>query len=211
MTQKMEIKFSSVLTAEEVRKAENLWIVSIQQNLLLDPKYEQWKSQLDLFVDDKGLIRCRVRLSNAELPFSAKYPVLLPRSHPITTLIIQRCHEAVGHNGVKETLVQLRSQYWIIKGRQTVKGHIFKCVVCRRYEGHSYPSESVPDLPGFRVKGDFAFSFTGVDFAGPLFVKNRKSDMRKVYICLFTCATSRAIHLELVNDLTADTFIHCFH
>ena len=111
MTQKMEVKFSPVLTAEEVRKAENLWIVSIQQNLLLDPKYEQWKPQLGLFVDDKGLIRCRGRLSNAELPYSAKYPVLLPRSHPVTTLIIQRCHEAVGHNGVKETLVQLRSQY----------------------------------------------------------------------------------------------------
>ena len=103
--------------------------------------------------------------------------------------------------------MQLRSQYWIIKGRQTVKGHIFKCVVCRRYEGHSYPSESVPDLPGFRVKGDFAFSFTRMDFASPLLLKNRKSDMRKVYICLFTCATSRAIHLELVNDLTADTFL----
>ena len=110
-----------------------------------------------------------------------------------------------------DTMVsRLRSQYWIIKGRQTVKGHIFTCVVCGRYEGHSYPSESVPDLPGFRVKGDFAFSFTGIDFAGPLFVKNRKSDMRKVYICLFTCATSRAIYLELVNDLTADTFLHCF-
>ena len=38
----------------------------------------------------------------------------------------------------------------------------------------SYPLESVPDLPGFRVKGDFAFSFTGTDFSGPLFVKNRK-------------------------------------
>ena len=192
----MEVKFSPALTAEEVRKAENLWIVSIQQNLLHHPRYEQWKSQLGLFLDDKGLIRCRGRLSNAELPYSANYPALLPRSHPITTLIIQRCHEAVGHNGVKETLVHLRSQYWIIKGRQTAKSHIFKCVVCRRYEGHLYPSESVP---GFGVKGDFPFSFIGIDFAGPLFVKNRKSNMRKVYICLFTCATSRAIHLVLVT------------
>ena len=71
-----------------------------------------------------------------------------------------------------------------------------------------YLSESLPDLPGFRVKGDFAFSFTGIDFAAPLFVKNRKSDMRKVYTCLFT--TARAIHLELVNDLTADAFLCCF-
>ena len=68
----------------------------------------------------------------------------------------------------------------------------------------------MPDLLGFRVKGDFAFSFTGIDFACPLFVKNRKSDMTKVYISLFTCANSRAIHLKLVSDLTADTFLHCF-
>ena len=57
MTQKMEVKFSPVLRAKDVRKAENQWVVSIQQNLLLDPKYEQWKSQLGLLVDDKGLIR----------------------------------------------------------------------------------------------------------------------------------------------------------
>ena len=91
-TPKMEIKIFLVLTAEEIRKAENLLIVSISKNLLHNPKYEQWKSQLGLFVDDKGLIRCGGKLSNAELPYSAKYPVLLPRSHPITTLIIQRCH-----------------------------------------------------------------------------------------------------------------------
>ena len=60
-------------------------------------------------MDDKGLIRYKGRLSNAELIlYSAKYRVLLPRSHPITALIIQRCHEAVRHNGVKETLAQLR-------------------------------------------------------------------------------------------------------
>ena len=81
--------------------------MSIQQNLLLDPKYDQWMSQLGLFVDDKGLIRCRGRLSNAELPYSAKYPVLLPGSHPITTLIIQRSHEAVGYNGVKVEITVL--------------------------------------------------------------------------------------------------------
>ena len=70
---------------------------------------------------------------------------------------------------------------------------------------------SVPDLPGFRVKGVFAFSFTGVDFATPLFVKNRKLDIKKVYICLFTCASSRAVLQEIVNDLTPDTFLCCFH
>ena len=57
-----------------------------------------------------------------------------------------------------------------------------------------------------------ALSCVGVDFAGPLFVKSKVKDdpeMAKVYIALFTCATSRAVHLELVSRLDAPTFLLC--
>ena len=57
-----------------------------------------------------------------------------------------------------------------------------------------------------------AFSCVGVDFAGPLFVKSKVKDdpeMTKVDIALFTCATSRAVHLELVSSLDAPTFLLC--
>ena len=53
------------------------------------------------------------------------------------------------------------------------------------------------------------FTYTGVDFTGALYVKDGSQEV-KVYLCLFTCATTRAIHLEIVQDLTADTFLLAF-
>ena len=63
-------------------------------------------------------------------------------------------------------------------------------------------------LPDFRVKQARPFNSIGVDFAGPLFVKNGKKVV-KVYICLFTCSVTRAIHLEMVESLNTSAFIHC--
>ena len=53
------------------------------------------------------------------------------------------------------------------------------------------------------------FSSVGVDFAGPLFVKSKNGHIRKVYITLFTCCVTRAVHLELVDDLSVETFKRC--
>ena len=65
-------------------------------------------------------------------------------------------------------------------------------------------------LPEFRISDDFAFTSVGVDFAGPVYVKDvfsKKGEMNKAYITLFTCATCRAVHLELVPNLSAESFI----
>ena len=113
------------------------------------------------------------------------------------------------HNGLKETLTEGRSKYWIPKGRQTVKKELLGCNICRRFQGRSYPVAESPNLPESRVRDVHAFSCVGVDFAGPLFVKPKVKDdpeMTKVYFALFTCATSRAVHLELVPSLDAQRF-----
>ena len=65
-------------------------------------------------------------------------------------------------------------------------------------------------LPEFRVKEEHAFSSIGIDFAGPLFVRGPSGESKKAYVALFTCGTSRAVHLELVPNLTAETFLLCF-
>ena len=90
-----------------------------------------------------------------------------------------------------------------------MKKELFGCNICQRFQGRSYPVAESPDLPEFQVRDMHAFSCVGVDFAGPLFVKSNvkdDSEMTKVYIALFTCATSRAVHLELVSSLDATTF-----
>ena len=86
---------------------------------------------------------------------------------------------------------------------------IGKCQICRRLEGKAYKSPPVAELPNFRVNETLPFSNTGVDFAGPLFVKTDTGEMKKVYIALFTCCVTRAIHLELVEDLHTMSFVNC--
>ena len=117
------------------------------------------------------------------------------------------------HNGVKETLCSLREKYWIARGRQVVKREIHMCNVCRKLEGKPYASPDHAPLPDFRVSEEYPFSHTGVDFAGPIYVKTsvrKETEVTKSYIALYTCASTRAVHLELVPNLTADGFIRSF-
>ena len=167
---------------------------------------------LGVFTDEKGVLRCKGRIQNSSLSYATKFPVLLPRTHHFTRLVIQRCHESVKHNGLRETLTELRANYWIVRGRQLVKSFITRCFICKRSAGKPYQSQPTPPLPDFRVANDPAFFNIGVDFAGPLYVRDiyQKSKMHKCYIALFTCTSSRAIHLELVPDLSADSFIRSF-
>ena len=95
------------------------------------------------------------------------------------------------------------------KGRQVVKYVLNRCVVCKKMEGKSFSPAPTASLPDFRVNKAPPFSKTGVDFAGPLFVKDKSNEMRKVYVALFTCCVTRAVHLELVEDLSVETFKRC--
>ncbi|XP_068708261.1 uncharacterized protein [Montipora foliosa] len=198
------------LKQEEIKRARELWIREVQGSVLDDEKFDQVKVSLSLYKDDKGILRCGSRLKNAPIPFNALFPIFLPKSSHFTNLVINECHLKVLNNGVRETLTELRYCFWAVKGRQAVKTVIGKCSVCKKIEGRSYAVPHSPPLPEFRLSDEFVFSRVGVDFAGPMYVRDifaKGGGMNKVYIALFTCATSRAVHLELVPSLTAESFI----
>ncbi|XP_068734548.1 uncharacterized protein [Montipora capricornis] len=198
------------LKQEEIERTRELWIREVQGSVLNDEKFDQVKVSLSLYKDDKGILKCGGRLKNAPIPFNARFPIFLPRSSHLTNLVINECHLKVLHKGVRETLTELRSCFWVVKGRQAVKTVIAKCSVCKKIEGRRYSVPHSPTLPEFRSSDEFAFSRVGVDFAGPMYVRDifaKGGGMNKVYIALFTCATSRAVHLELVPSLTAERFI----
>ena len=125
-------------------------------------------------------------------------------------MIILDSHERVLHHGIETTLSDVRSKFWIVKGRKAVKSVLRKCVTCRRYQGRPLLPPETPDLPDYRVNTLYAFQCTGLDYAGPLFIKNNTDTTLKVYILLFTCASSRALHLELTPDMKALAFIRAF-
>ena len=200
----------STLTPQEIATAEKLWIVQAQHDLVLQKDFDSLKRQFGLFLDEKGLWRCSGRLQNADLPFTTKHPILLPRKHPYTSLLVDDAHRRVNHNGVKETLTEVRQRYWIVKGWSLVRPAIHRCVTCKKHEGSPFSGPPPPPLPEFRIKEDPAFTYTGVDFAGPLFFRDASSgSSRKVWICLFTCLVTRAVYLDIVSDLSTATFIRC--
>ena len=150
-------------------------------------------------------------MSNSCLPPAAQNPILLDKKLHLSTLIVMDAHKRVIHDGVKETLAELRSTYWLVRGRQFIRKLIHGCVVCRKLEGKPCQGIPPPPLPEYRVQQSRPFQTTGVDFAGPLYV--RTSDAvgnLKVWLCLYTCCSTRAVHLDLVRNMTATTFMRSF-
>ena len=114
------------------------------------------------------------------------------------------------HCGLRSTLAELRTRYWISKGWKFVKKMLKRCFICRKMEGRPFHSPPPAAIPKYRVTEAAPFSNVEIDFAGPLYVKEKKGDSSKVYICLFVCCVTRALHLELVQNLTASAFLNCF-
>ena len=209
------------ISGEETDRAEMVLIKSIQSKafikelhyLFKDDK-EQTKaplyvSQFNLFLDTHRVLRCRSRVSKSSVIDSGKNPILLPPGHHYAFLLIKEAHKEVYHNGTRETLNLLRQTYWVPRGREMVKKFVRKCLLCKKLEGLPFRTSFNPDLPPDRVDDSPPFTNTGLDFAGPLIVKYAAGS-KKCYICLFTCMSTRAIHLELVESLEVDAFIRAF-
>ena len=113
--------------------------------------------------------------------------------------------------GIKSTLNYLRIHgLWILKSRQAVSSVISDCIVCKRYNvlSQKYPGPAV--LPSSRVKLSVPFAHTGVDYTGHYYIRDDQGGKVKVYILIFTCSNSRAVHLESVSNMSTSEFILAF-
>ena len=93
------------------------------------------------------------------------------------------------HSGTGATITALRQTYWTPSVRQYVKSLLRKCVVCLKVTGKPFPEPDPASLPQSRMQDVHPFTYTGVDFTGALYVKGGLQEV-KVYLCLFTCATT---------------------
>ena len=159
------------------------------------------------FIDPAdGLMKVDGRLKHAKLPQHARQPVILPSDHRLTSLIIDDAHNEINHAGVEHTLAIVRRKYYLTKGRRSVRKTLARCVKCRRRRAQPQPPimTSLPNerlLPFVRP-----FSTSGLDFFEPFnTVIGRRTEKR--YGLLITCFSTRAIHLELVYSLSADSFL----
>ncbi|XP_063991157.1 uncharacterized protein LOC135169789 [Diachasmimorpha longicaudata] len=166
-------------------------------------------SKLTPFLDKDGLIRVGGRLRNAMIPFSQRHPIIIPKSHPVTKLIIEEAHVSQLHAGPQAVLYHIRQQYWPLDGRNSVRRIIHQCIRCTRLKPPSV-NYIMGNLPSARVTESRPFTNVGIDYCGPFFVKEKKFRNRgrvKVYVAVFTCLAIKAAHLEVVSDLTTEAFL----
>ncbi|XP_033313666.1 uncharacterized protein LOC117212747 [Bombus bifarius] len=165
-------------------------------------------TRLNPFIDKEGLLRVGGRLSHSSMTFAQKHPIVLPKSS-VTTRIIEHEHKIHMHSGTQATLYAVRQRYWPVDGRSQVWRAIKGCVRCCRAQPP--PVEYVMgNLPEARVTESRPFTNVGVDYCGPFHIKEKRDRNRrqiKVYVAIFVCLAIKAVHIELVDDLTSEAFI----
>ena len=158
---------------------------------------------------ENGVIRVSRRLEHVKIPENQKHPIILPRSHYITKLIIRTEHVEQMHAGPQATLYSIREKYWPIDGRNITRHVIRECVTCFKVKprGVEY---FIGNLPEHRLQPNRPFLNVGVDYCGPLFIKENPHQNRnkvKAYVSVFVCFATKAVHLEFVGDLTTVSFL----
>lgn len=129
------------------------------------------------------------------------YPIYLPPKHLLALKIVERAHR------VGLTMSKVRYDYWIPRLRSLAKKVTGKCYGCKRF--HTTPLSSPPqgNLPKERAEGEVLFEETGVDYAGPIYYKRNGGTDRKAYIIIYTCSLTRAVHLEILLDMSCEEFL----
>ncbi|XP_058827074.1 uncharacterized protein LOC131687050 [Topomyia yanbarensis] len=156
-----------------------------------------------------GIIRVGGRLHNAAIPVDGRHPIVLPK-HRFTDMIATREHHKTLHAGPSLLLSSLRQRFWPLGGRNLVRNIVHGCMVCARAKPKPL-QQLMGDLPSVRVNQAYPFQNVGVDLAGPMYVRtslrNKRSPFFKAYITVYVCMATKAVHLDLVSDLTTSTFI----
>ena len=154
-----------------------------------------------------GLLCVGGRLRHASIEAEARNPTIMPKKAHVVDLLVRHYHAKAGHSGREHILSLICEKYWIIKGRMAVRRVLSSCFHCKR-RLQPPDSQKMSDLPYERVTpGEPPFTFVGVDYFGPFYVKRGRC-MEKKYGVLFTCLAMRAVHIEVAHSLDTSSFIN---
>lgn len=161
-------------------------------------------------IDDNGILRVGGRLRQSEHTYETKHPIILAKESRLSELLIREIHfNNTMHGGTSIVLNKIRAKYWPLGGRQKAKRIINRCTACTRYKSKCL-SQQMGDLPMHRIIQGKPFLRASVDFAGPMYIRSglkRSKTVTKAYIAVFVCMATKAVHLEVVSDLTSDAFL----
>nr|XP_054596974.1 uncharacterized protein LOC129163443 [Nothobranchius furzeri] len=213
---------STAITCELMGKAENTIIKNVQQETYTEeikcigtklnlPKHSSL-IKLNPFIGNDGLLRVGGRIARSGLETKETNPIILPGTHHITTLLVRHQHEKVSHQGRHFTEGAVReSGLWIVGAKRCIAKVINKCVTCKKLRGR-FEEQLMSDLPSERLQVEPPFSYVGMDVFGPWEVVTRRTRggqaNSKRWAVLFTCLSTRAVHIEVVEEMSSSSFIN---
>ncbi|XP_029155184.1 uncharacterized protein LOC114928270 [Nylanderia fulva] len=191
-----------VISSDELTEARLSWVRLIQARIFTKEirrlqngtplPSRSFLQKLTPFLDSEGLLRVGGRLRNANLQYNATHPPILPSESTFTLLVVDDHHQRTLHGGTQMTVCSLRREYWVPRDGEP-------------------PSHSLSwAISNPRVTPSRPFLHTGVDYAGPVWLRTSKSRGHKAtkgFIVIFVCLASRAVHLDVASDYSADAFI----
>ncbi|GFW17215.1 integrase catalytic domain-containing protein [Trichonephila clavipes] len=197
------------LTVAEFKESEIKLIKHAQRSSFDKKEIPSSISNLFPFADGEGIVRVGGRLENASVPYLHKHPAILPKGSKLSKLYFNSLHTRLFHVGPQGLLNAVQQKFWPLSGRSIACKTIHQCLTCFK----SRPilsSQIMGNLPSERVNISSPFTIAGLDLCGPFLVKyknQRKGTLNKVYICVCICFSTKAIHLELLSNLTTDALI----
>lgn len=208
--------FKNELTQDELRTAEILLLKEAQYEVfsdeikaLLQGKIISKSSSIykqSPFMDSQGVLRVGGRIENADVPEEMKNPAILPKHSYVTELLILHYHHKFHHINHETAINELRQRYHVARLRVVFKSVVKRCQMCKVKKAVPILPQ-MANLPRARLAAYVApFSFTGLDYFGPLFVTVSRHKEKR-YGALFTCLTVRAVHIEIVNSLNTSSCI----
>ncbi|XP_029720518.2 uncharacterized protein LOC109429239 [Aedes albopictus] len=205
------------LKAEELRMAELTLIRKVQEEVFPDElrairKKEPVSRTSPLrwyhpYICQNGILRVGGRLRHSDETEDTKHPMILPARHPLTRMVFEQHHLRLLHAGPQLLLATVRQRYWPLGGRNVARQVVHQCLTCFRSKPRQV-RQFMGELPTSRVLVSRPFSKTGVDYFGPVYLRPapRKAAV-KAYVALFVCMCTKAVHMELVSDLSTERFL----
>ncbi|XP_055527535.1 uncharacterized protein LOC129720125 [Wyeomyia smithii] len=211
------------ISREDLQNAEEcLWriaqsdgyadeVATMNRNVRLAPENRKALSRsssmarLPPMLDDRGLLRVDGRISAADcVQYDTKFPIVLPKCHPITNLLLSWYHRKFRHGNNETVANEIRQKFSIPSLRARIRSLEKSCQWCRVCKATPAIPKMTP-VPWFHTTPFVRpFTFVGIDYFGPYLVKIGRSSVKR-WVAIFTCLTVRAIHLEVVHSLTTDS------
>ena len=189
-------RLSGPLATSETDEQVKGWMMRVQHTKLNTDQFQE--DQLKLNLQKNGDGRGRVQ---------GYYPTYLSPDALLIGKMVHDAHVLSLHGGVGLTMILIHQEYWVPRLKQLTRKVIRACYGCKKLQVSAFANPPTASLPTDRTVGSISFEVLGVDFAGPIAYKVSPKKEGKAYILLFACSLTRAIHLELIPNPTAEEFI----